>query len=107
MLNHTLYPYTALYPWFIGSSYDSIAAEDVAIVMLFAAVGYAAAYSQQRWFAMPHAVEEYAPGPPSPQNGALLAAGLYGANIAYNVINKRVLLAHPHPCLEPLPAPIR
>ncbi|CAK8995817.1 unnamed protein product, partial [Durusdinium trenchii] len=24
---------------------------------------------------------------------------LYGANIAYNVINKRVLLAHPHPCL--------
>jgi len=72
---------------------------DVAIIMLFAAVGYAAAYSQQRWLAMPHAVEEFAPGPPSPQNGALLAAGLYGANIAYNVINKRVLLAHPHPCL--------
>jgi len=72
---------------------------DVAIIMLFAAVGYAAAYSQQRWLCVPHAVEEIAPGPPSPQNGALLAAGLYGANIAYNVINKRVLLAHPHPCL--------
>ena len=26
---------------------------------------------------------------------------LYGANIAYNVINKRLLLAHPHPLLEP------
>lgn len=97
-----------------------------------------AAYSQQRWLCVPHAVEEIAPGPPSPQNGALLAAGslglimlrcyweleksdgqpdvlrkckvqptairdlrLYGANIAYNVINKRVLLAHPHPCLAP------
>jgi len=37
-----------------------------------------AAYSQQRWLAMPHAVEEFAPGPPSPQNGALLAAGFLG-----------------------------
>jgi hypothetical protein len=27
---------------------------------------------------MPHAVEEFAPGPPSPQNGALLAAGFLG-----------------------------
>ncbi|CAJ1333178.1 unnamed protein product [Effrenium voratum] len=58
-----------------------------------------AAYSQQRLLCVPHAVEEWAPGPPSPQSGALLAAGLYGANIAYNVVNKRLLLAHPHPCL--------
>ena len=40
-----------------------------------------AAYSQQRWLAMPHAVEEFAPGPPSPQNGALLAAGSLGKDL--------------------------
>ena len=40
-----------------------------------------AAYSQQRWLAMPHAVEEFAPGPPSPQHGALLAAGYLGKQL--------------------------
>ncbi|CAJ1333180.1 unnamed protein product [Effrenium voratum] len=77
----------------------SMVIHDASIVMIFATVGYAAAYSQQRLLCVPHAVEEWAPGPPSPQSGALLAAGLYGANIAYNVVNKRLLLAHPHPCL--------
>ncbi|CAE6933361.1 PPT3 [Symbiodinium natans] len=72
---------------------------DCSIMMIFATVGYAVSYSQQRWLCVPHVVEEHVPNPPSPQSGALLAAGLYGANIAYNVINKRLLLAHPHPLL--------
>ncbi|CAE7838870.1 PPT3 [Symbiodinium sp. CCMP2592] len=72
---------------------------DCSIMVIFATVGYAVSYSQQRWLCVPHEVEEHVPNPPSPQSGALLAAGLYGANIAYNVINKRLLIAHPHPLL--------
>jgi len=34
---------------------------------------------------------------PLPHYGALLGGALYGANIAYNVLNKRLLMAHPHP----------
>mmetsp|Transcript_62745 Transcript_62745/g.147117 ORF Transcript_62745/g.147117 Transcript_62745/m.147117 type:complete len:424 (+) Transcript_62745:99-1370(+) len=72
---------------------------DCSIMMVFATVGYAVSYSQQRWLCVPNKVEDHVPNPPSPSGGALLAAGLYGANIAYNVINKRLLIAHPHPLL--------
>lgn len=72
--------------------------QDVKIVLFFAAAGYLVCYSQQRFLCAPH-VEEYAPQPPRPEVGALLAAGLYGANVAYNVLNKRLLIYHPHPVL--------
>eukprot|EP00930_Biecheleria_cincta_P016697 TRINITY_DN13476_c0_g2_i1.p1 TRINITY_DN13476_c0_g2~~TRINITY_DN13476_c0_g2_i1.p1 ORF type:complete len:422 (+),score=59.25 TRINITY_DN13476_c0_g2_i1:130-1395(+) len=72
--------------------------QDAKIVLVFAAAGYLVCYSQQRFLCAPH-LEKYAPQPPRPEVGALLAAGLYGANVAYNVLNKRLLIAHPNPML--------
>mmetsp|Transcript_39002 Transcript_39002/g.121505 ORF Transcript_39002/g.121505 Transcript_39002/m.121505 type:complete len:439 (+) Transcript_39002:77-1393(+) len=70
---------------------------DLKVVVLFAAAGYLACYSSQRWMGAPDVPQIRQKQPPSPNVGALLAAGLYGANVAYNVLNKRVLLAYPHP----------
>jgi len=72
---------------------------DVKVILLFAAAGYVVCYSRQRFMGAPSVPQLDRQQPPSPNIGALLAAGLYGANIAYNVLNKRVLIAYPHPLI--------
>jgi len=70
---------------------------DLKVIVCFAAAGYVVCYSRQRFMGAPYVPQMKRGGLPTPSSGALLAAGLYGANIAYNVLNKRVLMAYPHP----------
>uniref|UniRef100_A0A7R9ZY69 Sugar phosphate transporter domain-containing protein n=1 Tax=Pyrodinium bahamense TaxID=73915 RepID=A0A7R9ZY69_9DINO len=71
---------------------------DVRVILVFAAAGYIVCFSKQCFMGAPQ-LQELSPRPPSPNVGALLAAALYGANVAYNVLNKRLLIAYPHPLL--------
>lgn len=66
---------------------------DIIVVMAFAFVAYSVSYARQRCRCegAPH-MEKVVALPPSPVQGAVLVGILYGSNIAYNVMNKRVLL---------------
>jgi len=69
---------------------------DLVVVLAFAILGYIVSYQKQRFRAAPQ-IDKIAPTLPSPGLGALYVAALYGTNIAYNVLNKRLLTAHPCP----------
>lgn len=71
---------------------------DIAVIASFAAVAYSVSYYKQRCRCAPH-LAKVAPMGPAPAQGAMLAAALYASNIAYNVMNKRVLDGHPYPLL--------
>mmetsp|Transcript_20047 Transcript_20047/g.36213 ORF Transcript_20047/g.36213 Transcript_20047/m.36213 type:complete len:447 (+) Transcript_20047:71-1411(+) len=69
---------------------------DLVVILAFAVLGYVVSYQKQRFRAAPH-IDMISPTLPSPGLGALYVAALYGTNIAYNVLNKRLLTAHPCP----------
>jgi len=70
---------------------------DAKVVLFFAAVGYIACASLQCFACVPERAKNSFGPLPGPHSGALLGGALYGANIAYNVLNKRLLLAYPYP----------
>lgn len=74
-------------------------ARDIKVILFFATAGYIVCYSKQRFMGVPFVQQIAQQQVPSPNRGALLAAGLYGANVAYNVLNKRVLIAYPYPLI--------
>ncbi|CAE8610673.1 unnamed protein product [Polarella glacialis] len=81
----------------IGGRVKPLIARDFMVIAVFAFGGYAVSFLNQKFVACPHLAQIRRASPPPPHVGALLAAALYGANIAYNVMNKRLLLAHPCP----------
>ncbi|CAE8729890.1 unnamed protein product, partial [Polarella glacialis] len=81
----------------IGGRVKPLIARDFMVIAVFAFGGYAVSFLNQKFVACPHLAQIRRAAPPPPHVGALLAAALYGANIAYNVMNKRLLLAHPCP----------
>eukprot|EP00413_Alexandrium_margalefii_P035032 CAMPEP_0204599194 /NCGR_PEP_ID=MMETSP0661-20131031/54697_1 /ASSEMBLY_ACC=CAM_ASM_000606 /TAXON_ID=109239 /ORGANISM="Alexandrium margalefi, Strain AMGDE01CS-322" /LENGTH=413 /DNA_ID=CAMNT_0051609909 /DNA_START=32 /DNA_END=1269 /DNA_ORIENTATION=- len=72
---------------------------DLKVIAFFATAGYVVCFSRQQLIGAPYVPQISRRQLPSPSVGALLAAGLYGANVAYNVLNKRVLIAYPCPLL--------
>jgi len=71
---------------------------DLVVILAFAVIAYIVSYQKQRFRAAPQ-LDKISPTLPSPTLGALCVAALYGTNIAYNVLNKRLLTAHNCPVL--------
>jgi len=71
---------------------------DLVVILAFAVIAYIVSYQKQRFRAAPQ-IDKISPTLPSPMLGALCVAALYGTNIAYNVLNKRLLTTHTCPVL--------
>lgn len=71
---------------------------DIVVIGVFAAIAYTISYYKQKCRCAPY-LNKVAPTVLDPASGAVLASILYASNIAYNVLNKRVLMVHPYPLL--------